>query len=76
MVSLNLPAARSFYYAYPPYLQPTPSVGTGARVAGSAALGSRPKFGGIVRIYNFYKQHQGTDAFLNDFVLATYGVRK
>jgi hypothetical protein len=76
MIILNPSATQSFYYRYPKYLQPTPSLGSGSRVFGSAALGTRPKFGGIQRIYNFYKQYYGSDAFFKEVAFAIYGVQR
>ena len=66
----------AFYYSYPPYLQPTPSLGSGSRVAGSATLGTRPKIGGITRIYNFFKTHNQAESFKNDLVFNIYGYKK
>ena len=76
MVAFNKQATSAFYYSFRPSLSPTPSLGSGARVAGSIALGQRPKIGGIGRIYNFYKSRNQTEAFLNTLVFDIYGYRK
>ena len=39
--------SAAYPYRYYPYLQQTPSLGTGARVAGSISTSTRPKIGGI-----------------------------
>jgi len=70
------PSTPAFYYSYRPYLQPTPSLGTGARIAGSAALGTRPQIGGINRIYNYFKTRGRSIEFMNQLVIDTYGFRK
>jgi len=74
MVQFNLPAARSFYYSYPPYLQPTPSVGTGSRFTGSIAMGTRPKIGGAGRIYNYFQSLGQGQTFINQVIFANYGL--
>jgi hypothetical protein len=76
MVAINKDATRAFYYSYTPYLQPTPSLGTGSRITGSIALGTRPKIGGITRIYNFFKTYNQEEAFKNQLVFNIYGYRK
>ena len=76
MVAINKNATSAFYYAYTPYLQPTPSLGSASRVAGSVALGTRPKIGGITRIYNYFKTYNQEEAFKNDLVFNIYGYKK
>ena len=73
MVSINKSATSAFYYSYPPYLQPTSSLGTSGRVAGSISLGTRPKIGGITRIYNFFKTYNQEQEFRNNLVFSVYG---
>lgn len=69
-------STRTYYYSYPPYLQPMPSLSAATpRINGSASIGSRPKFGGINRIYNFAKAHNQVDAFYNQLVFAIYGIQ-
>ena len=61
---------------YRPYLQPTPSLGTGARVAGSISTNTRPKIGGNNRIYNYYKTIGQGQQYINTLIFAIYGVNK
>jgi len=64
---------NSYYYpVYPPYLQPTSSLGSGSRISGSISLGSRPKIGGISRIYNYYHFIHKENEFLNNIVFQIY----
>jgi hypothetical protein len=67
---------ESYYYSYPPYLQPTPSLGTSARYAGSASINPRPRFANANRIYSFYKSINQVEKFYNDFVFSVYGKKK
>lgn len=70
------PSTEAFYYSYSPYLQPTPSLGTGARITGSVGLGTRPKIGGVSRIYNYYKSRNQGPQFINTLIFDIYGYRK
>ena len=69
-------SVRNYYYSYPPYLQPMPSLsGTTPRINGSASVSSRVKFGSINRIYGFAKAHGQGNQFLNQLVFAIYGLQ-
>jgi hypothetical protein len=70
------PETASFYYSYRPYLQPTPSLGTGARITGSVGLGTRPQIGGVSRIYNYYKSRGQGPQFINTLLFDIYGIRR
>lgn len=61
------------YPVYSPYLQPTSSLGTGARISGAISIGSRPKYGGLNRIYNYYHSLNQEENFLNNVVFQIYG---
>jgi hypothetical protein len=76
MVALNIPAARSFYYSYPPYLTPASSLGSYNRITGSVALSTRPKIGGAVRIYNFFSARGRSQEFINQVIFANYGIQR
>ena len=70
------PSTEAFYYSYTPYLQPTPSLGTGARITGSVGLGTRPQIGGVSRIYNYYKSVGKGPEFINTLIFDIYGYRR
>ena len=61
---------------YTPYLQPTPSLGTGARVTGSISTGTRPRIGGTNRVYNYYQSIGQGPQYINTLIFAIYGVQK
>jgi len=63
------------HYFYAPYLQPTPSLGTGSRITGSVGLGTRPQIGGAPRIYNYFKARGQGPLFINQLVYDIYGKR-
>lgn len=69
--------ANNYYSAipnYPPYLQPTPSLGSYSRVAGSNSTNPRAKLGSIARIFNYYNAKGQGQQFINQVVFANYGV--
>jgi hypothetical protein len=66
--------SAAYPYRYYPYLQPTPSLGTGSRVAGSISTSTRPKIGGIGRIYNFAKATGQLGPFYKQVIFDVYGV--
>ena len=69
------PATSSFYGNYSPYLQPTPSLGSNARISGAVAVATRPQIGGIARIYAYYKTIGKGPEFINNLVFDIYGKR-
>jgi hypothetical protein len=67
--------SAAYPYRYSPYLQPTASLGSGSRVAGSISTSTRPKIGGIMRIYNFAKSRGQLGPFYNQVIFDIYGVK-
>lgn len=61
---------------YRPYLQPTPSLGTSARVAGSISTATRPKIGGANRVYNYFQSIGQGEQYINTLIFAIYGVQR
>lgn len=61
---------------YRPYLQPTPSLGTGARVAGSISTNTRPRIGGANRVYNYFQSIGQRQQYINTLIFAIYGVQR
>ena len=59
---------------YRPYLQPTPSLGTGSRIIGSTIIGtSRANAGSSGRVYNWMKSNLGNYYALQYFANASFG---
>lgn len=59
---------------YSPYLQPTPSLGSGARIVGSTLIGtSRANAGSAGRIYDWMKKNKGNDYAIQFFANASFG---
>jgi hypothetical protein len=63
-------------YPYKPYLQPTPSLGSGARYAQAASIGPKPQIASANRIYSYYKRQNQGDAFYNQLFFSIYGVKR
>jgi hypothetical protein len=61
---------------YTPYLQPTPSLGTGSRVAGSMAVATRPRIGGAGRVYSYFQSIGKEQQYINTLIFAIYGVKR
>ena len=58
---------------YPPNLQPSSSsLGSYQRYAAAPSIGSRPKFGGANRIYNFANATGQTQQVQEQFAFAIY----
>lgn len=59
---------------YSPYLQPTPSLGTGSRIIGSTIVGnSRASAGSSGRVYNWLKSNKGNFYAIQYFSNASFG---
>ena len=63
-------------YPYKPYLQPTPSLGSGARYAQAASIGPKPQIASANRIYSYYKRQNQADVFYNQLFFSIYGVKR